>query len=277
MQQVLENIRQWLSLAQEVGVELGLNLLAALAIFVIGRWLAKLISRIVKRSLTRNPRIDSILVGFLTTFTYYALLAFVVIAALNRLGIQTTSIIAVVGAAGLAIGLALQGSLSNFAAGVLMVFFRPFQIGDFIEGAGTMGTVKELTLFTTTLQSPDNKIVIIPNSKLNSDNITNFNALGRRRLDFVFGVSYQADIDIVKALLADEVKTYGRFLVDPEPVIGVLELADSSVNFAVRPWVNVDDYWPAFFGFQEQVKKRLDSEGIAIPFPQRDVHLIGTN
>ena len=273
----MEDIQHWLAVAQTAGMELGLNVLAALAIFVIGRWLAKLMSRIVRRTLSRNPKIDAILVGFITTFTYYTLFAFVVIAALNRLGLQTTSIIAVLGAAGLAIGLALQGSLSNFAAGVLMVFFRPFQIGDFIEGAGTMGTVRELTLFTTTLLTPDNKVVIVPNNKLHSDNIINYNTLGRRRLDLVFGVSYEADIDRVKAILADEIKADGRLLADPDPQIGLLELADSSVNFAVRPWVNADDYWPAFFGFQESVKKRLDAEGISIPFPQRDVHLIGNN
>ncbi|MEB3321807.1 MAG: mechanosensitive ion channel domain-containing protein [Synechococcaceae cyanobacterium] len=240
---------------------------------MIGRWVAKQIARFVKRLLGRHQDLDVMLVSFLSTLTYYLVLAFVVIAALNRLGIQTTSIIAVLGAAGLAIGLALQGSLSNFAAGVLMVFFRPFQVGDFIEGAGTTGTVKEITLFTTTLLTPDNKKVIVPNTKLNGDNITNFNALGRRRMDLVFGVSYDADIDKVKHVLHDEISKDGRFLADPAPAVGLLELADSSLNFAVRPWVSAKDYLDVLFEFQESVKKRLDAEGISIPFPQRDVHV----
>lgn len=272
----MEDINQWWVIAQEVVIAFGLNLLAAIVIFVIGRWLAKATSRLVKRTMARNE-VDVMLVSFVSTLVYYALLAFVVVAALNRLGIQTASIIAILGAAGLAIGLALQGSLSNFAAGVLMVFFRPFNVGDFIEGGGTMGTVKEITLFTTTLLTPDNKVIIVPNAKLNGDNITNFNVLGQRRMDLVFGVSYDADTNKVKKILADEIRKDGRFLQDPAPTIGLLELADSSVNFAVRPWVKADDYWDIFFEFQENVKNRLDAEGISIPFPQRDIHVFQNN
>jgi small conductance mechanosensitive channel len=272
----VENFNQWLTIAQEVAIEFGLNLLAAIVIFVIGRWLAQTIAQLVKRIMARKE-VDVMLVNFISTIVYYALFAFAIIAALNRLGIQTASIIAVVGAAGLAIGLALQGSLSNFAAGVLMIFFRPFSIGDFIEGGGTMGTVKEITLFTTTLLAPDNKVIIVPNAKLNGDNITNFNVLGQRRMDLVFGVSYDANIDQVKQIMAEEIQKESRFLKDPTPTIGLLELADSSVNFAVRPWVKADDYWGVFFEFQEQVKKRLDAEGISIPFPQRDVHIFQNN
>ncbi len=272
----MEDINQWLVIAQEVAIEFGLNLLAAIVIFVIGRWLAKASGRFVKRVMARKA-VDIMLINFISTLVYYALLAFVIIAALNRLGIQTASIIAIVGAAGLAIGLALQGSLSNFAAGVLMVFFRPFSIGDFIEGGGTMGTVKEISLFTTTLLTPDNRVIIIPNSKLNGDNITNFNVLGQRRMDLVFGVSYDADAAQVKKIMAEEIQKESRFLKEPAPTIGLLELADSSVNFAVRPWVKADDYWNVFFEFQEQVKNRLDAEGISIPFPQRDVHVFQNN
>jgi len=268
----MEDINQWLIIAQEVAIEFGLNLIAAIVIFVIGRWVAKAITRLVKRIMARR-QIDVMLVSFISTLVYYALLAFVIIAALNRLGIQTASVIAVLGAAGLAIGLALQGSLSNFAAGVLIVFFRPFSVGDFIEGGGTMGTVKEITLFTTTLLTPDNRVIIVPNAKLNGDNITNFNVLGQRRMDLVFGVSYDADTDKVKKIMAEEIQKESRFLKEPAPTIGLLELADSSVNFAVRPWVKADDYWDVFFEFQENVKKRLDAEGISIPFPQRDVHV----
>ena len=272
----MQDVNQWFVVAQEVAIEFGLNLLAAIVILVIGRWLAKVIAQLVKRIMARNE-VDVLLVNFISTMVYYALLAFAIIAALNRLGIQTASIIAVVGAAGLAIGLALQGSLSNFAAGVLMIFFRPFSVGDFIEGGGTMGTVREITLFTTTLLTPDNKVIIIPNAKLNGDNITNFNVLGQRRMDLVFGVSYDADIDKVKRIIADEIQKDGRFLKDPAPMIGLLELADSSVNFAVRPWVKASEYWDIFFEFQENLKKRLDAEGISIPFPQRDVHIIQNN
>lgn len=272
----MEDINQWLVVAQEVAIELGLNLLAAIIIFVVGRWLAKATAQFVKRLMARKE-VDVLLVNFLSMLIYYALFAFVIIAALNRLGIQTASIIAVLGAAGLAIGLALQGSLSNFAAGTLMVFFRPFNVGDFIEGGGTMGTVREITLFTTTLLTPDNKVIIVPNAKLNGDNITNFNVLGQRRMDLVFGVSYDADIDKVKQIIADEIQKDGRFLEDPAPIIGLLELADSSVNFAVRPWVRAEDYWDVFFEFQANIKKRLDAEGISIPFPQRDIHVFQRN
>jgi len=272
----VEDINQWMAIAQDTAIAFGLNLLAAIVIFVIGRWLAKAIARFVKRTMARNE-VDAMLVNFISTLVYYGLLAIVIVAALNRLGIQTASIIAILGAAGLAIGLALQGSLSNFAAGVLMVFFRPFSTGDFIEGGGTMGVVKEITLFTTTLLTPDNKVIIVPNAKLNGDNITNFNVLGQRRMDLVFGVSYDADTDKVRKILADEIRKDRRFLQDPAPTIGLLELADSSVNFAVRPWVKADDYWDVFFEFQENVKNRLNAEGISIPFPQRDVHVFQNN
>ena len=268
-----QDLSAWAQTFQQTAINLGVNLIAALAIFLVGRFVARIASRLLKKTLARNHRLDPILINFVTTFTYFTLLAFVSIAALNRLGIQTTSVIAILGAAGLAIGLALQGSLSNFAAGVLMVFFRPFQIGDFIEGAGTTGIVKEITLFTTTLLTPDNKLIIVPNSKLNGDNITNFNTLGQRRIDFVFGVSYDSNIDDVKNILKQEIDADSRFLKEPTPVIGLLELADSSVNFAVRPWVKASDYWNAFFEFQETIKKRFDAEGISIPFPQRDVHI----
>lgn len=273
----MEDINKSLELAQQAAMGFGLNLLAALAIFVIGQWLAKLVARFFKRLLARNQAVDPMLVNFISALAHYIVLAFVVIAALNRLGIQTTSIIAVLGAAGLAIGLALQGSLSNFAAGVLMIFFRPFRVGDFIEGAETIGTVKEITLFTTTILTPDNKVVIVPNTKLNGDNIINFNALGRRRLDLVIGVSYAADIDKVKRVLSDEIAKERRILTDPAPVVGLLEMAESSLNFAVRPWVMAQDYLDVLFDFQENVKKRLDAEGIGIPFPQRDVHIFQQN
>lgn len=265
-EQVMETI--WAILAQ-----FGLSVLAAIAIFIIGSWMAKAISRFVKRLLSRRG-LDSMLVSFVSTLIYYAIIAFVIIAALNRVGIQTASFIAVLGAAGLAIGLALQGSLENFAAGVLMLIFRPFKVGDYIEGGGTAGIVQAISLFTTTLDTPDNRRVIVPNGKLNSDTITNFSANDTRRIDMVLGVSYDDNLDQVKQAILDVLNTDPRVLKDPAPMVGVLELADSSVNLAVRPWVQTADYWDTFFALYETLKIRMDAEGISIPYPQQDVHLL---
>lgn len=272
----MENINQYLSTAQEIITEFGLNLIAAIIIFVLGQWAAGMIRGIVKRMMARRG-VDVTLISFTSMLVYYAVLAFVIVAALNRLGIQTASFIAVLGAAGLAIGLALQGSLSNFAAGVLMLIFRPFKVGDFIEGGGTMGTVEEIQLFTTKLATPDNRVVIVPNGSLNNGNITNFSARDKRRMDMQFGIGYSDDINKAKQVILDELQKETRLLKDPAPVIGLLELADSSVNLAVRPWVRTADYWDVFFDLQENIKKRLDAEGINIPFPQRDVHIFQSN
>jgi small conductance mechanosensitive channel len=198
----------------------------------------------------------------------------VVLAALAQLGIQTTSFIAVIGAAGLAIGFALQGSLSNFAAGVMLIIFRPFKVGDFIEAAGTAGVVEEIMIFSTKLRSPDNKQLYVPNGSILSGTIVNYSAKNQRRVDLVFGCGYGDDIKKVKALLEAIVKENPLVLDDPAPTIGVLELGDSSVNFAVRPWVATPDYWDAYFQITEGVKQRFDEAGISIPFPQRDVHLL---
>ncbi|MBT8338761.1 MAG: mechanosensitive ion channel, partial [Desulfatitalea sp.] len=204
---------------------------------------------------------------------YIGLLAFVVLAALSQLGIQTTSFIAVLGAAGLAVGLALQGSLSNFAAGFLMILFRPFSVGDYIEGGGVTGTVEEIQIFTTTLVTPDNKTVIIPNAKIMGDNIINWTVKGTRRVDLVVGIGYGDDIDKARQVIADVLAKDARVRKDPPPQIAVSEMADSSVNFVVRPWVSASDYWAVSFGVTEQIKKAFDDEGISIPFPQRDVHV----
>jgi len=217
--------------------------------------------------------VDVTLVSFAGNLIYVALLAFVIIAALGQLGIQTTSFIAILGAAGLAVGLALQGSLANFAAGVLMVIFRPFQVGDFIEGAGVAGTVEEIQIFTTQLKTPDNKTIIIPNAKMTEGNITNYSNKGTRRVDLIFGIGYGDDIDKARNLIQDELSREKRILPEPAPQIVVVELAESSVNFAVRPWVNAGDYWNVYFDLTENVKKRFDAEGITIPFPQRDIHV----
>jgi small conductance mechanosensitive channel len=206
---------------------------------------------------------------------FIALLAFVVIAALGQLGIQTTSFIAILGAAGLAIGLALQGSLANFAAGFLMIIFRPFKVGDFIEGAGVAGVVEEIQIFTTTLKTGDNKIIIVPNAKLSGDNITNYSAMETRRVDMTVGVAYDADLSHVKKVLNEIISQDGRILAEPASQVAVAELADSSVNFVVRVWTKSADYWAVKFDMTETIKNRFDAEGIGIPFPQREIHIVG--
>jgi small conductance mechanosensitive channel len=217
---------------------------------------------------------DPIIVGFVGSITYIALLAFVVVAALGQLGIQTTSFIAILGAAGLAVGLALQGSLANFAAGFLMIIFRPFKVGDFIEGAGVAGVVKEIQIFTTTLKTGDNKTIIIPNSKISGDNITNYSAEENRRVDMTVGVAYDADLSKVRDVLQDIISKDDRILSDPATQIAVAELADSSVNFVVRVWTKTADYWGVKFDMTETIKNRFDEAGIGIPFPQRDIHIV---
>ena len=250
----------------------GLKLVFAIVIFIVGRWVAKLFGKLIQRVMEKRE-VDATLRSFVGNLVYYALLTFVVLAALGQLGIQTTSFIAVIGAAGLAIGLALQGSLANFASGFLMIMFRPFKVGDLIEGAGVMGTVESLQIFTTQLRTPDNKKIIIPNASLTGDNIINWSATGTRRVDMVFGIGYDDDIDKAKQLIAEILAADDRVLKDPAPQIAVSELADSSVNFVARPWVKTGDYWGVFFDTTEAVKKRFDAEGISIPYPQSDVHV----
>jgi small conductance mechanosensitive channel len=250
----------------------GLKVVAALVILVIGRWIAKLIEKIVHKMMEKR-QVDPTIISFASNLTYFALLAFVVLAALGQIGIQTTSFIAVLGAAGLAIGLALQGSLSNFAAGFLLIVFRPFKLGDLIEGAGVLGVVEKIQIFTTQLKTPDNKTIIIPNAKLTDDNIVNWSAKGTRRVDLVMGIGYGDDIDKAKQAIFSVLDEESRILKDPAPTVAVSELADSSVNFVVRPWVNSGDYWDVYFNLTENLKKRFDAEGISIPFPQRDIHV----
>ncbi len=264
---------------EELGVKMqgwialyGLKVLAALVILVIGRFAAVGIRALVRRLLEKS-RVDETLVSFTANVTYVAIIVFVIIAALGQLGVQTASFIAVIGAAGLAIGLALQGSLANFAAGVLMIIFKPFKVGDYIEGAAVAGTVEAIGIFTTELKSPDNRKIIVPNAKMTGDNIVNYTAKDVRRVDIVAGVSYADDIDKVKNVLKDILSNDSRILDDPAPTICVLALADSSVNIGVRPWVKTADYWDVFFSTQESIKKRFDAEGITIPFPQQEVHI----
>lgn len=265
MEEILD--RMWMILSVY-----GLKVLAAIAVLALGHWAARFCSRLARRVMERR-KVDPTLVAFAGSLIFYALLAFVVLAALGQLGIQTTSFVALVGAAGLAIGLALQGSLANFAAGFLLILFRPFRAGDYIEGAGTAGTVEGIQIFTTQLTTPDNKRIIIPNAKLTGDNIVNWSASGTRRVDLEFGVGYGADIDRAKAIIAGILAEDGRVLQDPAPAIAVAALADSSVKLVARPWASTADYWGVVFDTTEKVKKRFDAEGIPIPYPQRDVHL----
>jgi small conductance mechanosensitive channel len=265
----------WESIVQKLqdwGTAYGPRLLAAVLIFVIGLCVAKIVRAIVTHVL-KGCKTDPTLIPFVGHMVYIGLLVFVTIAAIGKLGVNMTSFVAVVGAAGLAIGLALQGSLANFAAGVLLIVFKPFKVGDFVDAAGSSGTVEEIQIFTTQIVTPDNKTVIIPNGKLIGDNITNYSVKGTRRVDLVIGVSYGDDLKKVKAVIAEVLAEDDRILADPAPTVAVRELGNSSVDFVVRPWVKTADYWDVYFAVQEAVKVRFDAERISIPFPQRDVHL----
>jgi small conductance mechanosensitive channel len=254
------------------GVDFGIRVVTAIAIFYIGRLIVSLLTRGL-RKLLEKQQVDKTLETFVCNLVRVALLAFVVVAAINSLGVQTASFIAVLGAAGLAVGLALQGSLSNFAAGVLIVMFRPYKVGDWIEAAGVSGSVLELQILTTAMKTGDNKRVIVPNSQIMGSIITNYSAHDTRRVDLVVGVSYSDDLDKVRETLKSIVAADDRILDDPAVTIAVSELADSSVNFVVRPWVRTADYWAVLFDLTETIKKRFDAESISIPFPQRDVHI----
>jgi small conductance mechanosensitive channel len=256
----------------ELVQEFGINAALALVIFIVGRIVAKIVTSGVRKALARTEMEDT-LERFLCNILYAVLMVVVVIATINQLGVQTTSLLAVLGAAGLAVGLALQGSLANFAAGVLIVGFRPYKVGDFIEAGGVSGTVEEVQIFTTVLKSPDNKTIIVPNSQVMAGEIVNYSTKDTRRVDLVAGCGYDDDLDKVTRVLQDIVNGDERVLKDPAPTIAVSELADSSVNFVVRPWVKSADYWGVYFDLTETIKKRFDQEGIAIPYPQRDVHV----
>jgi small conductance mechanosensitive channel len=253
----------------------GLQLLYAVGIFLIGRWLAKVISNFVEKMMIKS-KFDLALIGFFKNLIYSGLLVFVIIAALSKLGIQTASVIAVLGAASLAVGMALQGSLSNFAAGVMIILFKPFSVDHYVNAGGVAGTVKEITIFNTILSTPDNVKVIVPNAQITAGSITNYSANNTRRVDLVIGISYGDDIKKAKNILTQTITSDARVLKDPAPTIAVSELADSSVNFVVRPWVKSSDYWGAYFDLTENIKLALDKNGITIPFPQQDVHIKNT-
>jgi len=249
----------------------GINISMAIIIFVVGKLVVKLVVSIIRKLLVRS-KIDNILVNFISSIASAVLLLFVVIAALDQLGVNTTSLIALIGAAGLAIGLSLQGSLQNFAAGVMLVVFRPFNAGDFIDAGGVMGVVETIGIFSTTLRTGDNKQVIMPNGAIYGGAITNYSAKPTRRIDMVFGIGYNDDIRKARDIMQGIIDADERILKEPETLIAVAELADSSVNFNVRPWVNSGDYWPVRFDLTEKIKLAFDKNGISIPYPQMDVH-----
>jgi small conductance mechanosensitive channel len=249
-----------------------LKVVGAILIFIIGKWLARYLSKLLGKILRKN-NMDETLTSFLGHITYYTLFLLVLIAAAGQLGINTTSFLTIVGAAGLAVGLALKDSLSNFASGVMLIMFRPFKVGDYVTAGGQSGTVESIAIFNTVLKTPDNQIVIVPNSSITADVITNVNAKPTRRIDLVVGIGYDDNIGEAKSVLEDLIKADNRILSDPAPTIAVSELADSSVNFVVRPWVKTEDYWAVRLDLIEKIKLTFDEKGISFPYPQQDVHM----
>ncbi len=275
MEQITLIIQEWLD-PEFLGpllAQWGGRLLAALAIFIVGRWIVGLISRVVMKAIARASD-DETLARFIGSLVRITLLVFVVLAAVGALGVETTSFLAILGAAGLAIGLALKDSLSNFSSGVMLVIFRPFRSGDFVEAAGISGVVESIRIFNTVIKTGDNRVITVPNSLIYGSTITNYSAEETRRIDLVIGVGYDDSIKRAKELMEGVLASDGRILRDPEPKVMLLELADSSVNFAVRPWVASGDYWAVRGDLLEGIKAVLDENGLSIPYPQQDVHIV---
>lgn len=253
----------------------GLSVIGAIVILIVGFVVAGWARGSISRGLSRFKNIDATLRSFFSSLAYYAVIIFTVIAVLSQFGVETTSFIAVLGAAGLAIGLALQGTLSNVAAGVMLLLFRPFKVGDYIEGGGLAGTVKEISLFITELATPDNVQILAPNAQIWGSAIKNYSFHPTRRVDIVIGIAYDDDIDQALAAIIDETKKDSRVVAEPEPMAAVTDLGDSSVNFVVRVWCNAADYWGLKFDLTKNLKNRMDAENITIPFPQRTMHMVG--
>lgn len=243
-----------------------------IVILIAGWWLANIIKRIVRKRLT-NSKLDNSVVTFATNAVYVILMIAVIMTSVSTMGVKTAAFIAILSTAGLAVGLALQGSLSNLASGILIIILRPFKAGHYIEAAGVGGVVQEIDFFTTRLLSPDNKMITVPNASITGGNIINYSIMDKRRIDLKFGVSYEANLDKTKEILMNVLKSDARILQEPAPVVAVVEMADSSVNLVVRPWVKPADYWDVYFAVTEASKKALDQANISIPFPQRDVHI----
>ncbi len=263
--QILDTITVWFT-------TYSIKIVAAILIFIIGKWLCRRITNLLTKIMEKN-NIDGTLVKFLGSIVYYTLFIVVMIAVAGQLGINTTSFLTIIGAAGLAIGLALKDSLSNFASGVMLIMFRPIKIGDFVDVGGVTGTVQSIDIFNTTIHSPDNQKHIVPNASITSAVITNVTANDTRRVDLVIGIGYDDDIAKAKGILEAIIKKEERVLENPATNIAVSELGDSSVNFVVRPWVKTSDYWNVYFALTEEIKVTFDKEGISIPYPQQDVHL----
>ncbi|MEO1033038.1 MAG: mechanosensitive ion channel domain-containing protein [Bacteroidota bacterium] len=269
------NTQQWIDKGYNLIVEFAPKLLAAILIWIIGSWIIKLLLKGIKKVMNKG-NYDESLKKFLTNLTNWILKIILVVVVLGTVGVETTSFAAILAAAGLAIGMALQGSLGNFAGGVLIMIFKPFKIGDLIEAQGELGVVKEIEIFTTKLTGLSNKEIIIPNGALSNGNIINYTSEGTRRVDLVYGVSYDSDIKQTKDVMLNVLTSHPKVLQDPAPAVTVLELADSSVNFAVRPWCNVEDYWDVYFDVTENMKIALDAAGIEIPYPhQVEIHKQG--
>ncbi|MBC8316392.1 MAG: mechanosensitive ion channel [Desulfobulbaceae bacterium] len=269
MENFADTVTLWVSMY-------AVKLVVALAIFIIGKWLAKWVTALIDKAM-RKATVEETLIKFLTKLTYYILMVVVLITAAGQLGIKTTSLLTILAAGGLAVGLALKDSLSNFASGVMIILFRPFKVGDFITAAGSSGSVRRIDIFNTVLMTGDNQRIIIPNSAVTGGAITNVNSEETRRIDLVMGIGYDDDIREAKAILQEIVKGDSRILDAPAPTIAVAELADSSVNFVVRPWVKTADYWAVRFDLTEKIKLTFDEKGISIPYPQQDVHMYQEN
>lgn len=267
-----EETAQWIETLQEHAMKYGITIISALVIFFIGRWITGLLDGLIRRLLQKR-KLDETITGFICNISYVTLMIFVIIAAIGKLGVQTGSFTAIIGAAGLAVGLALQGSLANFAAGFLIILFRPFKKGDFIEASGAAGIVDEIQIFTTILKTPGYKMISIPNGGVLGGNITNYSDEATRRIKWIIGVSYTDNLKNIREVLQSIIAANERIHKDPEPQIVFPEMADSNVNFKLRVWANTFDYWGVYFDITETVKTRFDDEDISIPFPQRDVHL----
>lgn len=269
---VVPQMEHWLNDNSDLFIQYSVNIISALIILFIGNIIVKMISNSVAKLLEKK-QMDQAVVHFLSSLVRYVLFVIVLVAALGKVGVQTASVVAVIGAAGLAIGLALQGSLANFAAGVLIVAFRPFKAGDYVEVSGVAGSVESIQIFQTVLTTPDNKMIVVPNGNVIGGPIVNYSRHAMRRMDYVIRVSYSANLKHTKEVITRVLESEERLLKTPAPTVGVVALADSSVNFVVRPWVKTSDYWAVYFDLLQAIKEELDKDGIDIPFPQMDVHL----
>ncbi len=266
MEQLLNKLIEW-------GATFGIKIIAAVAILIIGRMVSKVLQKLIVKVMDKK-NVDKTISSFASSMVFSALYIFVILAALSQIGIQTTSFMTIIGAAGLAIGLALQGSLSNFAAGFLIILFRPFKLGDYVEAGGVSGSISKISIFTTDINTVDNKKIIVPNAQIMNGTITNYTAEKTRRVDLTFGVGYEADISKVKDILNKIIKEHKLILKDPEPFVRLGNLGDSSIDFTVRVWSKTEDYWTVHFDLIESAKEEFDKANISIPYPQMDVHMI---